>query len=179
MQFQVPQFLEVEARIFGPLTIKQFVYLAGGAGFIFVMYTTTKNLFYTFIFSAPVIALALVLAFKRVNNKPFSYILEAAVKYFFSHKLYLWKKSDKPIEKGEDASLDLPYIGSSIPTTGNSKLKEIAWQLNTSTGSEIAKVGGYTPAHANSNTTKSFIHEEKMVKAYSKLGNNISRLSIK
>ena len=32
MQFQVPQFIEVEDKIFGPLTFKQFVYVAGGAG---------------------------------------------------------------------------------------------------------------------------------------------------
>ena len=32
MQFQVPQFLDVEDKIIGPFTIKQFLYLAGGVG---------------------------------------------------------------------------------------------------------------------------------------------------
>ena len=32
MQFQVPQFLDVEDKIVGPFTIKQFIYLAGGVG---------------------------------------------------------------------------------------------------------------------------------------------------
>ncbi|TSC80302.1 MAG: hypothetical protein G01um101429_152 [Parcubacteria group bacterium Gr01-1014_29] len=31
-QFQVPQFIEVEDKIFGPLTTKQFFYLLGGGG---------------------------------------------------------------------------------------------------------------------------------------------------
>ena len=33
MRFEVPQFIEIEDKIFGPLTWKQFIYLAGGAGF--------------------------------------------------------------------------------------------------------------------------------------------------
>ena len=32
MRFQVPQFIEIESKIFGPLTFKQFIYLAGGGG---------------------------------------------------------------------------------------------------------------------------------------------------
>ncbi|TSC61742.1 MAG: SsrA-binding protein, partial [Parcubacteria group bacterium Athens0416_74] len=32
MQFQVPQFIEVEDKIVGPLTFKQFVFIAGGLG---------------------------------------------------------------------------------------------------------------------------------------------------
>jgi hypothetical protein len=36
MQFQVPQFLDVEDKIIGPFTIKQFLYLAGGAGFAYL-----------------------------------------------------------------------------------------------------------------------------------------------
>ena len=134
MQFQVPQFLEVEVRIFGPLTIKQFIYLAGGAGITFVIYSITKNLFYTFIFAAPVLVFASVLALKKVNNKPFSYIMEAAIKYFFSKKLYLWKKVNRPIENPIDLE-NMPHAQNTsavIPTLGDSKLKEMAWRLNIS-----------------------------------------------
>ena len=38
MNFQVPQFIEVEDKVVGPLTFKQFIYLAGGAGLAFVFY---------------------------------------------------------------------------------------------------------------------------------------------
>ena len=38
MQFQVPQFIEVEDKIFGPLTFKQFVYVAGGAGLAYLVW---------------------------------------------------------------------------------------------------------------------------------------------
>jgi len=32
MRFEVPQFIEVEDKIFGPFTWKQFIYLMGGEG---------------------------------------------------------------------------------------------------------------------------------------------------
>ena len=32
MRFEVPQFVDIEDKIFGPLTFKQFIYIAGGAG---------------------------------------------------------------------------------------------------------------------------------------------------
>lgn len=37
MQFQVPQFIEVEDKIFGPLTFKQFVYIAGGVALMYLL----------------------------------------------------------------------------------------------------------------------------------------------
>ena len=40
MRFQTPQFIEIEDRIFGPLTLKQFIYLAGSAGLAFLFYRT-------------------------------------------------------------------------------------------------------------------------------------------
>ena len=39
MHFQTPQFIEIEDKIFGPLTLKQFIYLAGAAGLSFTAYS--------------------------------------------------------------------------------------------------------------------------------------------
>ena len=39
MRFQVPQFIEVEDKIFGPLTLKQFLYTAGGAAVGFIIWS--------------------------------------------------------------------------------------------------------------------------------------------
>ncbi len=38
MQFKVPQFLDIEDKIFGPFTFREFVYLAGAAGLCYVFY---------------------------------------------------------------------------------------------------------------------------------------------
>ncbi len=94
MRFKVPQFIDVEDKIFGPFTFKQFIYLIGGAGICFILYKALP-LVIAFLFIIPVAGLAAALTFYQVNGKPFIFILESSVKYFFQNKLYLWKKVPK------------------------------------------------------------------------------------
>ena len=91
MRFEVPQFIEVEDKIVGPLTWKQFIYVAGAAGIGLVLYLTLPFFFFI-LFAVPVVALAGFLAFHQINNRPFSIFLESATQYMLGTKLYLWKK---------------------------------------------------------------------------------------
>ncbi len=91
MRFEVPQFIEIEDKIFGPLTWRQFVYLAGGAGFAVVVFFLLPFVFFVFL-AIPVGALAAALAFYPINNRPFSVFLESAYRYFKGSRLYLWKR---------------------------------------------------------------------------------------
>jgi hypothetical protein len=94
MRFDVPQFIEIEAKIVGPLTWRQFVYLAGGGGCIVVLYLTLPFLFFVII-GLPIGALAASLAFHKVNERPFSIFLEAIINYFTKNKLYLWRRQNQ------------------------------------------------------------------------------------
>jgi hypothetical protein len=97
MEYQVPQFIEIEDKIFGPFTLKQFIYLAGGAGLSAILIFSLP-LMIGIILSIPVIGFALALAFYRMNGKPFIEILEAGVSYYLGGKrLYLWRK-DKEMQ---------------------------------------------------------------------------------
>ena len=98
MRFQVPQFIEVESKIFGPLSLKQFIYLAGGAGLIFI-FKTFLPLWLAFILALPVGGFAVALAFYKVNNQPFIKIVENAFKHFAGTKLYIWKKIEPQKKK--------------------------------------------------------------------------------
>jgi len=91
MRFEVPQFVDVEDKIFGPFTWKQFVYLAGGAGAGFMVWYFLPLLLFIFV-GGPIIALALGLAFYQINNRPLSFMIEAIFTYFSHSRLYLWKK---------------------------------------------------------------------------------------
>nr|HPI66783.1 PrgI family protein [Candidatus Paceibacterota bacterium] len=73
MQFRVPQFIDIEDKLFGPLTFKQFIYLAGGAGLVFVIYKTIPLVFAIFLM-IPVAGLAAALAFYKPNGKPFIFM---------------------------------------------------------------------------------------------------------
>ena len=99
MRFEVPQFIEIEDKIFGPLTWKQFVYVAGGGGLAAVLFFFTPLIIFI-LFGIPVIAISFLLSFYPVNNRPFAIFLEAAVKYFKGNKLYLWRKRGSGVYKG-------------------------------------------------------------------------------
>ncbi len=128
MQFQVPQFIEVEDKIFGPLTFKQFIFLAGGAGSAYLFWRALP-----IIIAAPLIAgvlgFAAALAFVQYNGRSFLHALETAFYYFIHSKLYLWNntphrrpaREEKP---GEEASEIY------IPKLSNSKLHDLAWSLD-------------------------------------------------
>lgn len=127
MQFRVPQFIDIEDKLFGPLTFKQFVYLAGGAGLVFVLYKTLP-FFFAFLLIIPVAGLAVALAFYKPNGKPFIFLFQSAVKYFTSNKLYLWKKKQKKPESKETEQND--SLSSIIPMSSSSNLRDLSWSLD-------------------------------------------------
>jgi len=98
MQFEVPQFIEIEDKIFGPFTWRQFVYLAGGGGIAVVLFLTAPFIIF-FLIGLPIGALALALAFFPVNNQPFSRLLESMYNYAAGHKLYLWQQKRDIVHK--------------------------------------------------------------------------------
>ena len=129
MLFQVPQFIEVEDKIIGPFTFKQFVYLAGGAGIAFIIFKIFP-LFIAIFFIVPVILLSLALAFYKVNDQPFIVALESMLKYAIGGKLYVWKKG--PPQKNaatEKKQGEEDVSGLLIPRVSEGKLKDIAWSL--------------------------------------------------
>ena len=131
MRFQVPQFIDVEDKIFGPLTLKQFIYLAGGGGLSFLIYVFVKNLVFAFVPIALVMAFSATLAFYKVNNKPFINVMESAFKYFTGKKLYIWKKEDRKPDPAQTALNEAKsYASVMVPKISDSKLKDLTWSLD-------------------------------------------------
>lgn len=94
MRYEVPQFIEIEDKIFGPLTWRQFVYLGGGLGMAVILFLVAPFIIFLFL-GLPIALLAGALAFYPINNRPFSYFLESVYNYVTKDKLYLWhQKAD-------------------------------------------------------------------------------------
>lgn len=127
MQYQVPQFIEVEDKIFGPFTFRQFVYIAGGGAMCFLAYRFIL-LPFSLLVIVPIGGLSYALAFYKVNNRPFIDIAESAIKYALSSKLYIWKKIDKPATK-EDIVPSSPNL-MFVPKLSQSKLRDLTWSLD-------------------------------------------------
>ena len=129
MRFQVPQFIEVEDKIFGPFTFKQFIYLAGGVGACVIFFTFFPR-FIAILLSLPVAVFAAALAFYRPNDKPFIHVVEAFFKYTTTNKLYIWKKEDKKeiSSKAQEASRPIEQVY--VPKLSESKLRDLTWSLD-------------------------------------------------
>lgn len=98
MQRNVPQFIDIEDKIFGPFTLKQFGFLMGGFGGCVIVWRTVPLYIGVFIM-APIIGLALVLAFGKYNTKPFIDIIRAGVTHLFRGKQYRWQSPSERIVK--------------------------------------------------------------------------------
>jgi len=129
MQFQVPQFIEVEDKIFGPLTFKQFIYLVGGTGISFVLYVMLPA-FFAILLIIPVAGFSLALAFYKVNNRPFIAVVESAFNYILKSKLYVWRKTAKKAPKQKGKEQKPAPLNLQVPKLSDSKLKDLSWSLD-------------------------------------------------
>ncbi len=131
MQFQVPQFIEVEDKIFGPLTFKQFIYVGGGLGASYIMWRV-----FPIYIAGPLIAaiggLAAGLAFFQLNGRPFIIGLENGFFFLVRSKLYLWnnartkKDAKMPAMAAPGQSRGEVYV----PKLSESRLHELSWSLD-------------------------------------------------
>jgi len=135
MEYQVPQFIEVEDKIVGPLTLKQFIYLGGGAGLCVVLFLELP-LILAVILGVPVAAFAGALAFYKVNGKTFTDLLEAGANYYIGGKLFLWKHDSTPQAEAPVTPLEAARAKAEIeahtalPRLSQSKLRDLAWSLD-------------------------------------------------
>jgi len=131
MQFQVPQFIEVEDKIFGPFTFKQFVYMAGAAGISYMLWRTLP-IFLAVPFIGLFVGGGAALAFFKYNGQPFIMALEHGFYYIIRTKLYLWS-SESSAPKVVAAA---PEVAASfapnlyVPRLSESRLHELAWSLD-------------------------------------------------
>lgn len=129
MRFEVPQFIEIEDKIFGPFTWRQFIYLAGGVGFAIVLFFIA-HIFIFILIGLPIAVLAVALAFYQVNNRPFERFLESMLGYFTRTRLYLWKKTGTGIYNGSNETKHKGGTATAAQTpSGNGGLHSLSRKL--------------------------------------------------
>ncbi len=98
MQFQVPQFIESEDKIIGPLTIRQFIYVGIAGAFCFVLYFTVKTWLFV-VLSAIFLGSALALGMIKISGRPLTHIVRAAFNFYWKPQLYLWQSKHSELER--------------------------------------------------------------------------------
>ena len=91
MMFNVPQFIDVEDKIAGPLTWKQIFWMIGMSAILMVIY----NIFDTatfYLLAIPVILVFSLLAFYRPNGVSMIEFLMHGVFFLFQPKVSVWER---------------------------------------------------------------------------------------
>jgi hypothetical protein len=96
MKFQTPQFIETETKLVGPLTLKQFLWVAAGVAISYLLFLFLSLTVWFFITAGPILAGAVALAFLKIDDLPFPNYLINMVLFLLTPRRYLFKKnSDK------------------------------------------------------------------------------------
>lgn len=134
-QFVIPQFIDSEAKILGPITVRQFVIILIGGMLIALIYAIAPS---TMIFVAgavPIAIIVLVVGFVKVNGQHFHYFVLNLLQTWRRPSLRIWAKdlSDKRIALlayGEEKVIPPPKIGHK-PPAAMGRLQELSLVVNT------------------------------------------------
>lgn len=134
MRFTVPKFIEHEAKIVGPLTFKQFIFIGMAGGICFILYFTVP--FSIFLIASLFLGVgAIALAFLKIGGRSLPTILGNFLKFSISPKMFIWRKIEAPIKifkkgkvKKEAAEEELP-----LKIAERSQLKKLRTQIETKT----------------------------------------------
>lgn len=132
-QFVVPQFIDVEDKIIGPVTTRQFLIMLAIALTMLIVYRLTS--FWVMLgVNVPLLVIGLVLAFVKVNGQPFHFFLLNIFQTWRRPRVRSWNKELTDAElialtKVVPPPPPIPKPYKEAPTT--SRLAELALVVNT------------------------------------------------
>ncbi|MEK9154472.1 MAG: PrgI family protein [Patescibacteria group bacterium] len=122
MQFQIPQFIDVESKIVGPLTLRQFLYLAAAGGASFMLFFILATWLW-FIITAVLVVIGAALAFVKYNGQPLIKIILYAFGFLWKPRLYLWQREIK------ERTIEIPKIMEEATLTKRENLKDFFYNM--------------------------------------------------
>lgn len=148
MQYKVPQNVDIEDKVVGPLTIRQFLILLVTAGIILVLNFTLGFLGPLFYMIAILIgALGAGIAFFKYGDQNAELFLISAYKTFTNPRKRVWQKEEPKPETESNQSkvepkIEEPEYVSARPTIGEARshLEKLA---------EVVDSGGYSALQKN------------------------------
>lgn len=91
MRYEVPQFIEEEMKIIGPLSIRQFFLFLAAMLLSFVFFFLFQVWLWA-ILTLILFGVISILAFGKMHGRPMSTVALHALRYFWSPRRYLWKR---------------------------------------------------------------------------------------
>ncbi len=135
MQFAVPQFTDVEDKLIGPLTLKQFLILLATGGVVLMFYSLLKLSVFFFFFAIPIGLLGLTLTFGKYNGRPMLGYFPVFINYLSKPQVRVFRREEVNTvisfksEKKEETKTKLAE-------PNESRLKKLAYLLDQKTEEE-------------------------------------------
>jgi hypothetical protein len=114
MRYKVPQKIDLEDRIFGPMTMKQFIYVFAGGTTAYLLFSSFAKYFsmaISLVLASPPALLGLAFAFLKIQDRTFGAFLTSFLMYSLKPKIYLWQRTPDPqieIERQKATKINLP-----------------------------------------------------------------------
>lgn len=132
-QYNIPQFIDSEDKIIGPLTIRQFSYLAIGVVISGFLWYFKPNIPVFLITAIPVMLAAFTFAFIKINGQNFEILLSNVIIYILKPTLFLWSRDVDPTQSVIKVSIQKKKatFRRETPEYNQSRVEEVAWTLDT------------------------------------------------
>jgi len=140
MRHVLPQFIEYEAKIIGPLTFGQFLFIGLAGAVCFVLFFIIRNLVVFFMAVAVIMGISFAFAFVKIDNRPLSSIVGNVLRFFLGSKMYVWnKKEARAVNLDKEKDMEIPIIKriEVVPKTEEVEPKPV---LGTARESQLKKI---------------------------------------
>lgn len=125
MRYKVPQFIEAETSLIGPLSLRQFLFLAAPIALVYGL-RYFISLGYVIVLGIIIIPLGVLCAFYKINGRPFYIALLSFANFAIKPQVYVWKKIPKLGKSNQQF-----ILGPSEETKKDKRgLDEVAWRVN-------------------------------------------------
>lgn len=132
-QFVIPQFIDVEDKIFGPITTRQFIILLAAGLFLFAAFKLADTALFIFLL-AVIGGFALVLAFVKINGQAFHYVILNIVQTVRRPSRRVWNKFYTKAELNElrhEAPEEVAEKIKAVPKISYNRLRDLSLMVNT------------------------------------------------
>lgn len=134
MQFKVPQNIDMQDKIIGPLTLSQFFYLLFGGLIIYILFNklALNGLGFIFIVLAvPIGFFSFAMAFFKVQDRPFPSFFMAFIKYFQLPRARVWQHYQTPVAKPSAPKIDKSKTAVTKKAFDSVQVNELSQLLDT------------------------------------------------
>lgn len=129
-QFTVPQFIEVEPKIIGPITARQFLIFLGAALFMFIAFKTLD--FAGFVLASVFIfAVSGTFAFLKINGRPFHYFVLNLIQTFKKPRLRVWNNKASGFEDKIKKEVKYENVVTQEKYLSQAKLSKLSLMVDT------------------------------------------------